>query len=162
MENEGVELRKNLLTVIEEFKKIKNELSPNQQEYVKNRINIAKEILKNPNAEFHYDENEEIQLGRIIWDECRYCMKDLKEIRDSPYRFNSKNAERFCSKSCMVQYSKQKKKKKDFGADLIMWGKDFVKIIFYHKCTNQNKKISHWPLEFSIPVRSTRERNFNG
>jgi hypothetical protein len=55
-----------------------------------------------------------------------------------------------------------KKKVDAFGADLVIWGKDFVKIIFHHKCSNANIKKPHWPLSFELRIRSTRSRNFNG
>ena len=154
------EIRHNLLEIIENFSKTKSEFDFTQRKYIENRIKVFKTILKNPNTEYYFDENGELQLGRIIWDYCRYCMKDLKEIRDAQYPYNPKKVERFCSKNCTIRYSEMKKKVEGYGADWVIWGKDFVKIIFHHKCSNSKRKSLHWPLSFELPVRNTRAKNF--
>ena len=156
------EIRQNLLEIIENFSKTKSEFDFTQRKYIENRIKVFKTILKNPNTEYYFDENGELQLGRIIWDYCRYCMGDLKEMRDAQFPHNPKNAERFCSKSCTIRYSEMKKKVDDYEADFVIWGKDFLKIIFHHKCSNASRKSPHWPLSFELPVRSTRAKNFKG
>ena len=160
--NKDSKLGKNLSEIIGNYRKTKSKFDFSQRKYIEDRIKVFKTILKNPNTEYYFDENEEVQLGKIIWDNCRYCMEDLTDIRNAQYPYNPKNAERFCSKSCMIQYSKQKKKIDSYGADLVIWGKDFVKIIFHHKCFNSNKKKPHWPLSFNLSIRSTRAKNFKG
>ena len=162
MQKKDPGIRQNLIEIIENFRKTKSKFSYSQRKYIENRIKVFKTILKNPNTEYYFDENGELQLGRIIWDECRYCMRDLKEIRDAQYPHNPKKAERFCSKNCTIRYSEMKKKVDNYEADLVIWGKDFVKIIFHHKCSNPSRKNPHWPLSFELPVRSTRAQNFNG
>jgi len=154
------EIRQNLVDVIESFRKTKSEFNYSQRKYIENRIKVFKTFLKNPNGDFHFDENGEIQIGPIIWDNCRYCNAELTEIRNDQFPNNARKAERFCSKSCMVQYSKMKKKVDNSKADLVIWGKDFVKIIFHHKCSNPKRKSLHWPLSFELPIRNTRSENF--
>ena len=160
MQKKDSEIRQNLIEIIENFRKTKSKFSYSQRKYIENRIKVFKTILKNPNTEYYFDENGELQLGRIIQDECRYCMIDLKEIRDAQYPYNPKKAERFCSKNCMIRYSEMKKKVEDYGADLVIWGKSFVRLIFEQKCDNTNRKKPHAAFTIDLPTRSTRAKNF--
>ena len=156
----NLDFSNNLTQLIENFRKTEKEFGFLQREYIEDRIKVFKTILKNPNTDFYFDENGEMRLGNIIWDNCRYCNRELDEIRNAQFPKNAKNAERFCSKSCIIQYSKMKKKVDDYEADLVIWGKDFVKIIFQQKCSNSKRKSPHWPFSFELPVRSTRAKNF--
>jgi hypothetical protein len=157
------DIRQGLSVIIQNYKENETQFDNLQRKYIEGRIKVFKTILKNPNTNYYFDENGEIQLGNIIWDNCRYCNRKLENIRNAEYpKLRGRNAERFCSKSCTTQFSKMKKKVDAFGADLVIWGKDFVKIIFHHKCSNANIKKPHWPLSFELRIRSTRSRNFNG
>jgi len=60
----------------------------------------------------------------------------------------------------MVQHSKMKTRFEKLGADGIVWGKTFVRIIYHHKCNNSKRKKPHWPLQFDLPTRKTRADNF--
>lgn len=101
-------------------------------------------------------------METILHNWCLYCQKDLEKLRVPDYPQFQKNAERYCSKSCMVQHSKMKARIEQYGADRIFWGETFVRIIFDHKCNNPKREKPHWPLQFDLPTRKTRAKNFRG
>lgn len=144
------------------YEEKKNLLNPQLREYVENRIKVFKVILKNPKTPFYFDENVDVQLGHILQDRCLYCQKDLRGLREAIYPKNPKNAERFCSKSCMVQHSKMNAKIEKFAADRVTWGETFVRLIFDQKCNNINRKKPHAPFTIDLPTRKTRAKNFKG
>ncbi len=160
MPKDSSNFRQELSKIIENYRKIKHELNGLQRKYIEERIKVFKTILKNPNTDYYFDENDEIQLGKIIWDNCRYCNEKLDEIRNGQYPKLTRNVERFCSKSCIIQYSKKKKEINNYGADNIIWGKDFVKLYFQQKCDNPNRKKPHEPFIIELPTRITRAKNF--
>jgi len=155
--------RKELLSkLIKNYEKRKKTLDQRQRNFVEKRINVFKKILRNPKTSFYFDQNNEIQLGKIQHDLCLYCQKDLQKLRHSSYPKFSKNTERYCSKSCMIQHSKMKAIIEKYGADRIFWGKYFVRLVYDQKCDNYKRKKPHGPLTVDLPTRKTRTKNFKG
>ena len=101
-------------------------------------------------------------MEKDLPDRCFYCQEDLKKLREASYPQFSKNAEKYCSKSCMIQHAKMKTRIEKYGADRIFWGKHFVRLVFDQKCNNPNRKALHGPLTVDLPTRKTRTENFKG
>ena len=143
-----------------DYEEKKNSLNPQFRRYVEKRIKVFKAILKNPKTPFYFDENGDVQLGTILQDRCLYCNRDIHGMRDAIFPKHPKNAERYCSKSCIVQHSKMKAKIEKFGADRVIWGESFVRLIFDQKCDNIDREKPHAPFTIDLPTRKTRTQNF--
>jgi len=163
MKSSNLEFNREALSkIITDFTKIKDTLDLQQRHYIENRIKVFKTILKHPKTDVYSDENGDTQIGKILHDRCLYCQDDLRLIRGAIYPGNPKKAERYCSKSCMVQHSKMEAKIEKFEADRVTWGEAFVRLIFDQKCDNTNRKKPHAPFTIDLPTRKTRSKNFKG
>lgn len=155
------ELRNSLTKLIQEYRRIKPNLTYNQKKIIENKIKIGKAFVKNPNTPSYINENNELVLGKILLDRCAYCNTDLREIRQPGYPGIPKEAERYCGKSCMVQHSKMKQLKKRYSANSITWGKNEVKLHYNFKCDNPKRKLPHY-YSVQLPTRKTRAKNYEG
>jgi len=150
-----------LSELIKNYKKTKSEFDFSQRKYIEDRIKVFKTILKNPKTPFYFDEKGNIQSGHILQDRCLYCNRDIHSMRNAIFPKKPKNAERYCSKSCMVQHSKMSAKIEKFGADRIIWGGTFVRLIFDQKCDNIDREKLHAPFTIDLPTRKNRTQNFD-
>ena len=143
----------------------KSNLTLEQREYLEGRIKVAKTLLRKPKIPTYVDQHGDIQIGKLTSPRCLYCNDSLDKFRTPSTSFRidpkiTKNVERYCSKSCMVQHSKMTKIRKDFGADLITWGKNKLELTYLLEYKNCQVKKPHQPITISLPTRKTRSKNY--
>lgn len=156
------ELRQ-LVSNLENMKK--SNLTDEQRKMLEGRIKVAKILARKPKTPIHWDQHGDIQIGKLTSPRCLYCNDSLDKFRTPSVSFKIdpkfiKNVEKYCSKSCMVQHSKMNKKRKELGADLIMWGKDKLEFTYLLEYKNCQVKKPHQPITISLPTRKTRSKNY--
>lgn len=154
---------KQIISNLESIKK--SDLTDEQKNYIDGRIRIAKILLRKPKTPIHFDQYGDVQIGNLTSPRCLYCNDSLDKFRTPSTSFRidpklTKNVEKYCSKSCMVQHSKMNRMRKKFGADLISWGRDKLELTYLLEHKNCQVKKLHQPITLSLSTRKTRSKNY--